>query len=69
MLTKAAFVWSKISKYHFITIYNNYFLFFIIFKMQFIPVMAKMNFQQPLLQSLVSRDYSEVILISNYPRS
>ncbi len=35
----------------------------IYFKMQFIPVMGKLNFQQPLLPSLVSHDPSEIILI------
>ncbi len=35
----------------------------IYFKMYFIPVMAKLNFQQSLLQSSVSRDPSEIILI------
>ncbi len=33
------------------------------FKMEFIPVMSKLNFQQPLLQSSVSHDPSEIILI------
>ncbi len=33
------------------------------FKMLFIPVMAKLNFQQLLLQSSVSNDPSEIILI------
>ncbi len=31
--------------------------------MSFIPVMAKLNFQQPLLESSVSNDPSEIILI------
>jgi len=31
--------------------------------MPFIPVMAKLNFQQPLLQATVSHDPSEIILI------
>ncbi len=31
--------------------------------MKFILVMAKLNFQQPLLQSSVSHDTSEIILI------
>ncbi len=31
--------------------------------MQFIPVMAKLNFQQPLLQSSVSHGSSEIILM------
>ncbi len=31
--------------------------------MLFIPAMAKLNFQQPLLQSPVSHDPSEIILI------
>ncbi len=31
--------------------------------MYFIPVMEKLNFQQPLLQSLLSHDPSEMILI------
>ncbi len=34
------------------------------FKMQSIPVMSKLNFQQSLLQSSVSHDSSEIILIS-----
>jgi len=32
-------------------------------KMSFIPVTAKLNFQQSLLQSSVSHDPSEIILI------
>ncbi len=35
----------------------------IYFKMQLIPVMAKLNIQQPLLKSSVSHDPSEIILI------
>ncbi len=35
-------------------------------KMQFIPVMAKLNFQQPLLQSSVSHDISENILMARF---
>ncbi len=33
------------------------------FKMLFIPLMVKLNFQQPLLQTSVSHDPSELILI------
>ncbi len=36
---------------------------FLYFKMYFITVMAKMNFQQQLLQSSVSHDLSEIILM------
>jgi len=46
MLTKAAFIWSK---YSYIVIYyynlKITILYFIIFFMYFIPVMAKLNFQ------------------------
>ncbi len=34
--------------------------------MQFISVMAMLNFQQPLLQSSVSHDPSEIILICSF---
>ncbi len=37
--------------------------FLIHFKIKFIPVMAKLNFQQALFQSSVSHDPSEIILI------
>ncbi len=34
--------------------------------MQFIPVRVKLNFQQPLLQSSVSHDTSEIIILCRF---
>ncbi len=52
------------SYYNILIKYKAAFYFDIYIKMQFIPVMAMLNFQQPLLQSSVSHDPSEIILIS-----
>ncbi len=68
MLNKAAIIQLKYSKnsnivkcYYYLQqlIYFNTLIYF----KQFIPVIAKLNFQQPLLKSPVSHDPSEIILI------
>ncbi len=65
MSNKIAFIWSKSNIVNYFIIQSNCFLF----KMQFIPVMAKLIFQQPLLQSSVSHDPSEIteIMVSFFP--
>ncbi len=49
--------------YKYITNCIKLFSIVIYFKMQFIPVLEKIIFQQPLLHSSVSHDPSEIILI------
>jgi len=39
------------------------------FKIECIPVMTKLNFQQPLLQSSVSHDPSEIIIICSFEKT
>ncbi len=53
--------YSQIRFKQYITIYNNYFLFYYIFKMLFIPLMSKLNFQQPLFSVTFSRNYSIIV--------
>ncbi len=57
MLIKTAFIWLKYSKNKLLAIL---FIFSVLiyFNILFTPVMAKLNFQQPLLQSSVSHDPS-----------
>ncbi len=40
--------------------------FLLYFKLWFIPVIAKLHLQEPLLQFLVSHDASEIILICRF---
>ncbi len=56
LMFKAAFIWSEI-QYNSNTVKYNYNL------RSFIPLMAKLYFQLPLLQSSVSHGPSEIILI------
>ncbi len=54
MLTKAAFIWSIYSKNNIVKYYKKIYIYFYIYlNMQFIPVMEKLHFQQPWLQSSV----------------
>ncbi len=54
MLTKAAFIWSIYSKNNIVKYYKKKYIYFYIYlNMQFIPVMEKLHFQQPWLQSSV----------------
>ncbi len=64
MVTQAAFIklcmqWNN----NIVKQYNWLFSIWLYFKMWFIPVMAKLIFQLPLLQSFVSYDPSEIIWI------
>ncbi len=56
MLTKAKFIWSKMQK-------KIYCEIVIYFEIELIHVMAKLNFQQLLLQSSVSHDLLEIVLL------
>ncbi len=70
-LCSPAFIWSKILQIQWhckIISWNLKSLLspWIYFKMLFIPVMAKLNFQQPLLQSSVWHDPSEIRSFSGF---
>ncbi len=62
MLTKAAIIWSNYYNLNELFYICILFIIWIYFKMNFIPVI-KTEFSASLLQSSVSRDSSEIILI------
>ncbi len=64
MLTKADQKYSKTVMFEILLQFKVTVFHFNISEIVFIPVMEKLDFQQPLLQSSVSHDSSEIILIT-----